>query len=119
MSSLRQKYQRILSSVLPVGAVGASLLLGLSAPANAEPEPLSAQSAAVSQVGVADRLAAIRDAVSNIAGPAEGRDQKMAWWAWRNGGGGWRNGGGGWRNGGGGWGNGWHNGGWHNYWRNW
>jgi rSAM-associated Gly-rich repeat protein len=115
---LRQRYRRILLSVLPIGAVGASLLLGLAAPAKAEAELVSAQAVAGSQGRVADRLAAIRDAVSDIAGPAGRRDQKVAWWAWRNGGwgnGGWRNGG--WRNGG--WGNGgWHNG-WHNWWHNW
>jgi rSAM-associated Gly-rich repeat protein len=87
--------------------------------------------------GVAARLQAIRDAVSQLPAPPRGGpaaetengDIKLAWWGnwnpwgngWRNGG--WRNGGwgnGGWRNGwpNGGWGNGWHNGGWGN-WRNW
>lgn len=77
---------------------------------------------------VAERLAAIRDAVSQAAEPAAGQSEKqLAWWAWRNGGGGWRNGGAWWRNGGwgnggwrnGGWRNGgWRNGGWPNFWRN-
>lgn len=115
LTRLRQKYLQILSGFVSGGAVGVSLALGASAPAQAEPHPLKAQPRAA----VADRLAAIRDAVSDAAAGAAQRDLHLAWWAWRNGGGGWRNGGGAWRNGGGGWGNGWHNGGWHNYWRNW
>ena len=121
--SLRQKYMEILAGIVPVGAVGVSLLLGSTAPAAASEEPAAAQPQAVAAARVSERLAAIREAVSDVAGPgagaAESRTQ-LVWWAnggWRNGGGGWRNGGawgnGGWRNGG------WHNGGWHNYWRNW
>ena len=119
----RQKYLRIFSRLLPAGTAGVLLLLGASVPAGAVPEPESLQPPAASQPRVAERLAAIRDAVSGAAGPsAEGGANQLAWWAWRNGGGGgaWRNGGwrnGGWRNGG--WRNGgWHNG-WPNFWRNW
>lgn len=118
----RQKYPRILSRLLPAGTVGMWLLLGASVPAGAVPEPMSAQPPAAGQPRVAERLAAVREAVSGIAEPgAEGGGHRLAWWAWRNGGGGaWRNGGwrnGGWRNGG--WRNGgWHNG-WPNFWRNW
>jgi hypothetical protein len=60
---------------------------------------------------VAERLAAIRQAVSDVAGDADKLrpgEQQLAWGNW------WRNGG--WRNGG--WGN-WRNGGWHNWWHNW
>jgi rSAM-associated Gly-rich repeat protein len=121
--SLRQRYLKILSGIVPIGAAGVSLLLGSTAPAAADLGPAAAQPRAADALRVAERLAAIREAVSDAAGPeantAEPRPQ-LAWWAWRNGGGGWRNGGGGWRNGGGGgWRNGgWHNG-WHNYWHNW
>ncbi len=114
---LRQKYLKILSGIFPAGAVGVSLMLGAAAPAIADTDPAMAQPPAANQSRVSDRLAAIRDAVSAVAGPRalKAADQ-FAWWAWRNGGGGWRNGGwrnGGWRNGG------WRNGGWHNFWRNW
>ena len=118
---LRQKYLKILSAMLPAGAVGVSLMLG-AAPAAADRSPSSVQSQAAGRTRVSERLAAIRDAVSDVAAPgALKTGERLAWWAWRNGGGGgWRNGGGGWRNGGGGWRNGgWHNGGWRNFWRNW
>jgi len=116
--SAREKYLKILSSVLPAGAVGASLLLAAPTPAGAKPD-MSSDHAGIGRGGhVAERLAAIRDAVSEVAGQGPQRSVELAWWAWRNGGGGWRNGGWGWRNGG--WGNGgWRNGGWRNFWRNW
>lgn len=118
--SLRQKYLAILSGIVPVGVVGVSLLLGSTAPSAASQEPMAAQPRAADQPRVAERLAAIRDAVSEVAGPgSQPAAQQLAWGNWRNGG--WRNGG--WRNGGGGFGNwhngGWHNGGWHNGWHNW
>jgi rSAM-associated Gly-rich repeat protein len=120
--TLRRKYRRILSSILPAGAVGAALLLGAAVPGVAREDP----DLATDRAPVADRLAAIRQAVSEVAGgnsrpAATGR--QLAWWGnWRNGGGwgAWRNGGGwgAWRNGG--WRNGgWRNGGWPNFWRNW
>jgi rSAM-associated Gly-rich repeat protein len=124
--SLQQKYLQILSSLVPIGAAGVALLLGSATPAAADQELAAVPPRPINTVSVAARLATIREATSAVgalaAKPAEG-DSQLAWWAWRNGGGGWRNGGGGWRNGGGfwrngGWGNGgWHNG-WHNYWRN-
>jgi rSAM-associated Gly-rich repeat protein len=121
--SLRQKYLRVLSQLMPTGAVGVSLLLG-AAPGDAAQHPFDSQPAAADRLPVAERLAAIRQAVSDIAGDAlrsRSDEQQLAWgnW-WRNGGwrnGGWRNGG--WRNGGwGNWHNGWHNG-WPNWWHNW
>jgi rSAM-associated Gly-rich repeat protein len=128
--TLRQKYLKVLSAIVPVGAVGAALLLGSVVPAPAKPEPAGLQPRAYGEVRVSERLAAIRRAVSEVTGgdretAKDGR--QFAWWGnWRNGGGGWgawRNGG--WRNGGwlnGGWRNGggfWRNGGWPNFWRNW
>jgi hypothetical protein len=98
--SQRQKYLTLLSEIVPAGLVGVSVLLG----------------------SVAERLTAIRDAVSVLteeagheASPADGI-ARLAWgnW-WRNGGWyrpwrgwGWPN----WRN--------WHNWpNWNNWWRNW
>src|SRR5271169_6786879 len=111
--SLRQKYLKILLEMASVGAVGASLLLGATAPSVAERDPAAAQSRIADGISVSQRLTAIREAVSDVAGPNRvEREQQLAWWAnggWRNGG--WRNGG--WRNGG------WRNGGWGNVWRNW
>jgi hypothetical protein len=113
--SLRQKYVTLLSKIMPAGAVGVSLLLGSAAPAAAAPLPADAQPAAADGSRVAERLAAIRQAVSDIAGDTvklRDGEQQLAWGNW------WRNGG--WRNGGwGNWRNGWHNGGWHNWWHNW
>jgi rSAM-associated Gly-rich repeat protein len=124
---------KALSTVLPAGAFGASVLLALASTSVSQP---------VSGEAVSTRLQAIRAGVSDMTGSAsfepEG-DAKTtpAWWGnggwgrigWGNGGwhnGGWGNGGwhnGGWGNGGwhnAGWGNGgWGNGGWHNFWHNW
>ena len=128
--SLRHRYLQILAGIVPIGVVGVSLLLGSTAPAAASQDPPQAQPLAAREGRVSERLAAIREAVSDVVEPdgaaiTEPR-RHLAWWAWRNGGGGWRNGGGGWRNGGGGWRNGgawgnggWRNGGWSNFWRNW
>lgn len=120
---LRDKYFKILSGMLPAGAVGVSLMLGSAAPAAADPDPAQSQPPAAEPSGVSNRLAAIRDAVSAINHPkASQAGEQVAWWAWRNGGGGWRNGGAAWGNGGwrnGGWRNGgWHNAPWSNFWRN-
>jgi rSAM-associated Gly-rich repeat protein len=128
--TLRQKYLKILSAVVPLGAVGASVLLGAAAPATAKDHPSRLQPSTYGEVRVSERLAAIRRAVSEVTGGGAAtvkNEQQQAWWGnWRNGGGGagaWRNGG--WRNGGwlnGGWrngGGGWRNGGWPNFWRNW
>ena len=129
--SVRQKYLKILSGLVPVGAAGISLLLGSSPPAAANQDPAALQPRAADAARVSERLAAIREAVSAVAPTAAANqsNSQQAWWAWRNGGGGWRNGGGAWRNGGGGWrngggawrngGGGWRNGGWQNFWRNW
>ena len=124
--SLRQKYVKIFSGLFPAGAMGVSLLLGSAAPSGANQPPLSSQPAASESYGVSERLAAIRDAVSDLSPAAIAADgEQLAWgnW-WRNGGWrgpGWRNGGWwgpGWRNAG--WrGPGWRNGGWPNWWRNW
>lgn len=118
--SLRQRYLNILTGIIPAGLVGASLLLGSATPVAANLETAGGSAAAAR---VSERLAAIREAVSDVAGPAAKAGPQLAWWGnggWRNGGVRWRNGGS-WRNGG--WGNGWRNGGWHNgwnnFWRNW
>jgi hypothetical protein len=120
--SLRQKYLNILSGIAPAGAVGVALLLGSSAPGVASPEPVGAQPQAAAP-RVSERLAAIRDAVSAVAGQDAARqgknagDLRLAWGNW------WRNGGWGYRPWGG-WGwpnwNNWHNwNNWNNWWRNW
>jgi len=119
--SLRSKYRKILSGIMPAGAVGASLLLGSVLPARANEEPASLQPLSFAPATVAERLAAVRGAVSDVAGGEAakrvGRDLRLAWGNW------WRNWGWGWRPWWGwGWPN-WHN--WHNWhnwpnwWRNW
>ena len=115
--SLRLKYRKILSEIMPAGAVGISLLLGSTAPGDANQLPAGSQPSASDIASVSERLAATREAVSDvprISGQGEGEEQ-LAWgnwwrnWGWR--GPGWRNWG--WR------GPGWRNGGWPNWWRNW
>ena len=117
---LRQRYLRILSQIMPAGAVGVSLLLGAAAPGDAAQRPANSQLSAVDRPTVAERLTAIRQAVSDIAGDAvksRPGEQQLAWGNW------WRNGGWGYRPWGG-WGwpnwNNWHNwNNWNNWWRNW
>jgi rSAM-associated Gly-rich repeat protein len=124
--SLTPRALKALMALLPMGAMGIS-----SALAAVPPKPVHQDATQVAQ-----RLQAIRSAVSQVTAdqhglpPGDPNIQK-AWWGnfgpglgWRNGG--WRNGGwgnGGWRNGGWrnagwpNWGNGWPNG-WGNGWRN-
>jgi len=108
--SLRLKYQTVLTQLAPAGAVGVSLALGAVSPAAASEPPTGAQPSVTEKDKVAERLAAVRDAVSAIdqtktdAAKADGR---LAWgnWGWGyRGGYGWPN----WNN--------WHN--WNN-WGNW
>jgi|SRR5271163_3651473 len=121
--SLRQKYVKVLTGILPAGAVGMSLLLGSTAPTPANAHLTTAQPSASDGDAVAERLAAIREAVSVVgdaggkeAEPGEGKLQ-LAWGNWWNGGWGWGRpwGGWGWPN----WNNwrNWNN--WNNWWHNW
>ena len=120
-----QNYRKILSALIPVGALGMSILLG-SGGAEAARETAVDPQAGATAPRVAERLAAIRDAVSAVTMPgseaapaAEGRE-RLAWHNWANFGIGipywndWRNG---WKNWGNNWNNGWNN--WGNGWNNW
>jgi hypothetical protein len=106
--SLRQKYLKIISGLVPAGAVGMSLLLGATVPSAA-----STQADASPAAPVAERLAAIRDAVSSLAGPdstinPDAGERRLAWGNWPF----WNNGWGNWNN--------WHNWpNWRNFWGNW
>jgi hypothetical protein len=118
--TLRRKYAEILSGIVPAGAVGLSLLLGSAATGSAREHPAGSQPPTSGSAGVSERLAAIREAVSDIAGSDSGAAKpaddnlRLAWgnwwhnWGWRPWGWGWPN----WNN----WRN-WHN--WPNFWRNW
>src|SRR6202035_3379312 len=91
--SLRQRYIKVLSQIMPAGVVGVSLLLGAAAPGDAAQYPANPQLSAADRHPVAERLAAIRQAVSDIAGDtvrSRPGEQQLAWGNW------WRNGG--WRN---------------------
>jgi rSAM-associated Gly-rich repeat protein len=127
MSSARGSL-KLLATLLPLGALGIS-----SALAAAPGKPLApVASTEIVQPAVAERLTAIRSAVSQVTAGQSGLqpgdpDIQKAWWGnwaprfWANwhpawGNGGWHNwGNGGWHN----WHNGWGNGGWRNFWRNW
>jgi hypothetical protein len=87
--SLRSQYRKILAGIVPAGAVGASLLIGSAVPAGAKEEPSRLEPRSFQPTGVADRLAAIREAVADVAAgqsarPAD-RDLRLAWGNW------WRN----------------------------
>jgi len=112
---MQRKYLKVMSAIIPMGAVGAGLLLGSGLPS------VAAERAVASGSPAAERLAAIREAVF-VAGPGEiskqvDRNYHLTWgnrwnnWGWRRPGWGWgrpR-----WNN----WRNGWPN--WNNVWRNW
>ncbi len=116
---LRQKYLSIISGIAPVGAVGVSLLLGSTISSDAAERVIDPQPPAAEQ-GVAERLAAIREAVfvvagSGLTGSHEDPNVQLVWGnRWFNGG--WR----GRRGWGRPWGN-WRNfrPAWNNFWRNW
>ena len=131
--SLRQKYVKILSGMLPAGAVGMSLLLGSTTPSVANEHPTVSHPSASDKDRLSERLAAIREAVSAVAEPdgtvakPDNRNRQLAWGNWWGGGWGYRPWGGynpygygygygyGWPN----WNN-WHNwNNWNNFWRNW
>src|SRR5262249_24165530 len=105
LMSLHDKYLRILSRIAPAGAAGIELLLGPPMPPAAARHSASVEPLAGDQAGVSERLAAIRQAVSEVAegdgGAARSEDElHLAWGNW------WRNGG--WRPRGWGWPN-WNN----------
>ncbi len=114
---MHQKYVKLLSSLVPMGAVGASLLLGSVLPSLAAERPVPPQAP------VSERLTAIREAVLVVIGPhvVSGQadpDFHLTWGnRWNNGGWrgrpDWRWGRPAWNN----WRNGWPN--WNNFWRNW
>jgi hypothetical protein len=94
--SLREKYLKILSGIIPVGAVGASLLLGSTTPSTANEQPVGLQTSVSNEVRVSERLAAIREAVSAVAQPESGAKSsdgnfQLAWgnrwnnWGWARG----------------------------------
>ena len=70
--SLRNKYVRILSAIAPPGAAGIALLLGSTMPSAAIRHSTSTEPLAADQSSVSERLAAIREAVLDVA-KAEGR----------------------------------------------
>jgi hypothetical protein len=125
--SLREKYVKILSGMLPAGAVGMSLLLGSTTPSVANEHPTASHPSASDKDRLSERLAAIREAVSAVAEPdgttakPDNRNRQLAWGNWWGGGWGYRPWGGynpygyGWPN----WNNwrNWNN--WNNFWRNW
>ena len=77
--SLQRKYLKVLSELIPSGAIGVSLLLGAAAPGEATHHAGEARSAAADVSTVSERLAAIRGAVSDITGAAaepQGEEQQ-------------------------------------------
>jgi hypothetical protein len=142
--STDNRISKALATLLPGGALSASILLALTSPSVTEARSTQPTDPTPA-TDVSKRLLAIRAAVSGMedsspagsAAPQPGESRlEPAWWGnggwgrwrlgWGNGGFGWPNwhnwhnnwGNGGWGNGG--WGNGgWGNGGWHNYWHNW
>ena len=108
-----QNYLKAMTSIVPMGAVGASLLLGSALPSVAAERPVSLGPP------VSERLAAIREAVLVVIGPGEiskldDRNLHLTWAnRWDNWGRRWGWGPPRWNN----WRNGWPN--WNNFWRNW
>ncbi len=123
--SLRQKYLNVVSKLVTPGALGVAVLLGSTAPGAASQQPVGQQPSAGQGERVSERLAAIREAVSAVAGEqattGAAGERRLAWGNWGGGfgfglpwgnfgyGGPWHN----WNN----WRNGWNN--WRNGWGNW
>jgi hypothetical protein len=63
--SAQGRYLKVLSKIIPAGAVSASLLLGSATPSDAS--LTEAQPSATAALRVSERLGAIREAVSAIA----------------------------------------------------
>src|SRR5882762_8098715 len=84
-------YRKILSVLLPAGTLGMTILLGSAAAQAAREAPATEPATVAPPAGTAERLAAIRDAVSDLAGVADrlispdGAEQ-LAWGNWGNGG---------------------------------
>ena len=138
--STQSRISKALAALLPGGALGASILLALVAPAVTEGRSSQAQDPPP-LTNISERLKSIRSALTNLETPVQSSgsaefergnsaNAEPTWWGnggwgrWRLG---WGNGGFGWPNwhnwhnwgNGGGWGNGGPpNGGWHNYWHN-
>jgi rSAM-associated Gly-rich repeat protein len=132
--SLPQKSLKAILELAASGAVGVALLLGAAPAATAAQAPSDQASDAAQSRRVSDRLAAIRETVSEVAkteaGNADGlAGQRLAWHNWGNGGGWhhpwgnagwgrpWGNYGYGYRSPWNNWRNGWNN--WRNGWGNW
>jgi len=112
--SLPQKSLKALLELAASGAVGVALLLGAAPAATAAQEPSDQSQDTAQKRRVAERLAVIRDAVSEVE-KTEGADplraQRLAWTNWGNGGGRpWGNAG---------WGRPWGNSGYGYPWNNW
>jgi len=120
-----RKYLKVVSRLVRPGTIGMAVLLGSAASAAAHQE-VTLQNPGAQQERVSERLAAIREAVSELSGSeatTHTGERRMAWHNWGNG---WRAGWGrpwgnfnfglpwsNWNN----WRNGWHN--WGNGWPNW
>src|SRR5438105_6055594 len=91
--SLPQKYLRLVSELAARGTIGVALLLGAASSGEASEAPADQQPTQTQAERVSERLAAIREAVSALAG-AEAQTQipdgerRLTWHNW-GGGGGW------------------------------
>jgi hypothetical protein len=119
--SAAERYRRILSVLLPAGALGMTILLGSAGAEAARELPAGAGPTLVPPFGIAERLSAVRDAVSGIVHvPVAEPDgsETLAWGNWANfGGPKWNNWNNKWKNWKNNWNNGWNN--WPNGWKNW
>jgi hypothetical protein len=80
--SLRQRYIKVISQIMPAGAIGLSLLLSTAAPGEAAQHPVGSQLSTADRFTVAERLAAIRQQVSDVAPDAvtsRPGEQLLAW----------------------------------------
>ena len=89
--SLRQKYREIVAKLMTPGAIGMAVLLGSAAPVAANPEPAGQQPSSAQGERVSERLAAIREAVSEVADEANSTathtagEHRLAWGNWGGG----------------------------------
>jgi len=119
--SAAERYRKVLSVLLPAGALGMTIMLGSAGAEAAREVPAGTAATPLPGIGVAERLSALRDAVSEIGRAASSlpdEGDRLAWGNWANfGKPGWNNWNNKWKNWKNNWGNGWNN--WGNNWKNW
>ena len=85
--SAAERYRKVLSVLLPAGALGMTIMLGSAGAEAAREVPAGTAATPLPGIGVAERLSALRDAVSEIGRAASSlpdEGDRLAWGNWAN-----------------------------------